>query len=120
MDFDWASYGLGILTGIVGVAITLMAVGFWAWATNAREVEATIVDNQMEEAKYEGSPYATDSDRRNRQRMLCISNGPHDSGYHIEECPDAPAPPPLAAAGALVPQLGYVDHHRTRPRRGGR
>jgi len=129
MEFDWASYGLGVVTGVFGVAAALAGLGFWAWAMNKRGLDAQDIDNQMEEAKYiDDHVKPWHAEDRNRQRELCISNGPHDAGYHIEDCPDSPTTLPavpdnltssLTNRSAPVPQLGYVDHHRTRRRRTG-
>jgi hypothetical protein len=99
MEFDWASYGLGIVTGVVGVAAALAGLGFWAWATNKRGLDAQDIDNQMEEAKYdEGFP----------------------ARIPVPASPLAAVRAGMAdAQGHPVPQLGVVDHHRTRPRRTG-
>lgn len=104
MDFNWASYGLGVVTGVVGVAAALAGLGFWAWATNKRGLDTQDIDNQFEEAKYE-APYTN--------QVSSVHNR-------------IPTPPLTAvragmtdAQGHPTPQLGIVDHHRTRPRRTG-
>ena len=95
MDFDWASYGLGALTMLV--VIILMVGGFGFWLATRTEQEKLRHDASL-------------------------------GGYDEEQVPRLPIPLSAVGAGfadataeaAPVPQLGYVDHHRTRPRRGGR
>jgi hypothetical protein len=102
MEFDWASYGLGIVTGVVGVAAALAGLGFWAWATNKRGLDAQDIDNQMEEAKYDEAFPA----------RIPVPASP------LPAVPDN-LTSSLTNRSAPVPQLGYVDHHRTRRRRTG-
>jgi hypothetical protein len=105
MGISWPSFGLGAVAMLVVTLLIFMALGFWAWATNKREMDAQDIDNDTEEAKYV-APY------------------PNQVSSVVNRSPA----PPLAAvhagiadgAGHPVPQLGVVDHHRTRPRRSGR